>query len=582
MHGFALKVYFLVGLALLGFHSSAQDLSPGRSLTTPLGDLQVPYIPILTESQNPGHCELLLADAVRVFGMDTYRLDLAGESALTQPLAQTITPEQFMALGNDVPVGSVAIYSSDSATLYAIHATSESGPLYLGLYHRRTTGSFIADTLVTFPSLGDLQYAIVAAQNRNGYFGPPAGARSLLNSEERNEAWFNNRILSMFEGTLYVLRGTGSYYTTGQTVSLLALEAFRQLRPVCALQWRPMETSSSSSTPNAMPSVSLLREALMMAWAGTTQPQCAAYMLCTPSIDDVRMTMLQRPWASTRRGSSPQLNYNTVSRMDAGLAERALYSNVAREENRQIQKLRPQVKEELAAYYQSVFGLERQLAMQLAADWADFFYTAGFSFTPEGYEWQSRRWNMDRPYEDPQVSLARRQFRELLNAEAPLDQFAELIQNLKQSAPQDTFKDMLPLADVVHMPELLALMLQEAEEVEDFNRFYKSALMNAAHRNSLESVRLLVEAGAQVNARTMVGQGNTMIGNRVALHYALENASEELVAFLLENGADTLAIDSRNRSVQEYLKLSKRPEEEKERIRQMLAQYPQFWWDTVP
>ena len=55
-------------------------------------------------------------------------------------------------------------------------------------------------------------------------------------------------------------------------------------------------------------------------------------------------------------------------------------------------------------------------------------------------------------------------------------------------------------------------------------------MINAAARGFIEHAQMLLECGAAINARGMLG--------RTSLHWAAHNGNTKVVRFLLEHGAD--------------------------------------------
>jgi len=88
------------------------------------------------------------------------------------------------------------------------------------------------------------------------------------------------------------------------------------------------------------------------------------------------------------------------------------------------------------------------------------------------------------------------------------------------------------------------------------NGFDKTTLMYAAQQDQAASARLLLAAGAEVNARTGENKQRCFQlerDSRSALMYAAENASEELIDLLLDAGADPEAQDTQGNGVAWYL-----------------------------
>ena len=79
-------------------------------------------------------------------------------------------------------------------------------------------------------------------------------------------------------------------------------------------------------------------------------------------------------------------------------------------------------------------------------------------------------------------------------------------------------------------------LLARPETTEETDREGRTALLNAAIENRLEAAKILIEEGAQVNARDRAG--------RTALHFAAQGHHEELALLLIKSGADLEAEDA--------------------------------------
>lgn len=114
-----------------------------------------------------------------------------------------------------------------------------------------------------------------------------------------------------------------------------------------------------------------------------------------------------------------------------------------------------------------------------------------------------------------------------------------------------------PLAAVGRV-ENLRLLLDNGIPVDQANGWGKTALMSAAEQNQLESLRLLLQRGASVHARTRlrtdagVGgleQGQARQGGQTALLLAAQHAGAELIEELVQAGALRQAWDGYDREV---------------------------------
>lgn len=107
-----------------------------------------------------------------------------------------------------------------------------------------------------------------------------------------------------------------------------------------------------------------------------------------------------------------------------------------------------------------------------------------------------------------------------------------------------SFNDTL-VAAAIGYPSALQYLLQQKLSPNDPNTFGKTPLMYAAQYNQLESARLLLDAGADVNAETIIPADDCNFTlskyGMTALHYAVRYSSKDLIELLLEKGANPYA-----------------------------------------
>ena len=84
-------------------------------------------------------------------------------------------------------------------------------------------------------------------------------------------------------------------------------------------------------------------------------------------------------------------------------------------------------------------------------------------------------------------------------------------------------------------------MLQKGLDVNEQNEFGKTPLMYAVQFNQLEAVKILIDSGADINARTYIPWNkcfyNLNTFDYTPLVYAARYASAELLNYLLDVGA---------------------------------------------
>ena len=95
----------------------------------------------------------------------------------------------------------------------------------------------------------------------------------------------------------------------------------------------------------------------------------------------------------------------------------------------------------------------------------------------------------------------------------------------------------------IEYPEALSYLIAYGADTNLANEFGKTPLMYAAQYNQLQALQILLRAGADPNATTIVAPDNCGYAiqkhNVTALHYAVKFASREVVQALLDDGAMT-------------------------------------------
>ena len=159
---------------------------------------------------------------------------------------------------------------------------------------------------------------------------------------------------------------------------------------------------------------------------------------------------------------------------------------------------------------------------------------------------------------------------------APADEIKALIESKKAKGEKfdepetpDTPDEILMVA--VHRPDVLKMLIENCAEsscsglntdVNAGNDFGKTALMYAAQYGFADSVKILLDAGADINARTnKTYMGEMCFGDdfcmlnaeRTALMYAVQEGNLEIARYLVEKGADINLQDSQGMTVFDYL-----------------------------
>ncbi len=113
-----------------------------------------------------------------------------------------------------------------------------------------------------------------------------------------------------------------------------------------------------------------------------------------------------------------------------------------------------------------------------------------------------------------------------------------------------------PLMLAAPYPEIVALLLKAGSDVNEQNAFGKTALMYAIQEQNLKSVSLLLDAHADVNAKTSedVQCSALKAGNRTQLMYAAWQGNSEIIKMMVAKHPDLNAKDTNGETALDYLK----------------------------
>ncbi len=140
---------------------------------------------------------------------------------------------------------------------------------------------------------------------------------------------------------------------------------------------------------------------------------------------------------------------------------------------------------------------------------------------------------------------------------------------IKQGAPVTAGREP-PLFTAVLRPEVVSALLKAGADVNETNPIGKTALIQAAQYNAGDTIKILIEAGADVK-HSMVSADckeatdantscdfNYTIGSRTPLMYATAFSDYPTITYLLSKGADKSTADSNGDTAVKYLSWNKR------------------------
>lgn len=162
----------------------------------------------------------------------------------------------------------------------------------------------------------------------------------------------------------------------------------------------------------------------------------------------------------------------------------------------------------------------------------------------------------------------------LINHAILFDFPLEDIKTLTQGMQGDDIASGTLLASVGR-PSVLAHLLSLNADVESTNDFGKTPLFDAILYSQHDSIRMLVQAGANINATTSEEVpfcSDITAGHRTPLMYAAWHGTPVMARYLIKHGADTAAKDSNGKTAIDYLeKNDMLSDEQKASMRVLMA-----------
>jgi uncharacterized protein YecT (DUF1311 family) len=257
-----------------------------------------------------------------------------------------------------------------------------------------------------------------------------------------------------------------------------------------------------------------------------------------------------RPWATSAETKPSFVGDNPYYRFDertkAFLEDWSLEELWNRREYQTLMELTGPAEASVAGYLQSAFGVSADAARLDAVRVIQQLIGARLLVPNQFNAAQTQLYFPSTPLHDAVMRRSRAAF------DAALATPQAAPGRPARSAPAG-LSEAVP--DAVEWPYALDQLLAAGADPNRANEFGKTPLMVAAHFDRPDSIRRLLEAGAQVNATTSPGSGMEAprISARTALMYAAENASPATIKALLDAGADPAARDSDGNDVSAYL-----------------------------
>jgi tetratricopeptide (TPR) repeat protein len=293
-----------------------------------------------------------------------------------------------------------------------------------------------------------------------------------------------------------------------------------------ALEPGDMRKSADASVRTAIAAI----DELNLAVHGLSRDAGSCGSLQTPfrwqsDINHALDQVLYRPWAlNSASTSNPSENtYGDWPRIAESLKLWSLTGPVEAAAWKSFEATLPRTIDLIAHFYVQAFGWEYGKSRALAEHALKTALSRGFGFY------------MYSPLGSPEETVLRR----ALLDHRPMSEIQAL--PIPSVATPKEAESALTLA--IDYPEALKYLLSKGFDPDSANGFGKTPLMYAAQMNQIESARILLEAGADPNARTFIPEDTCNFtlktDGMTALHYAVRYASAALINLFIDRGADT-------------------------------------------
>jgi uncharacterized protein YecT (DUF1311 family) len=551
-----ISIVSLMALITLSAHSEATELPHFGGTTRPV-------VPALRVNREPALCGELLVDATEAFASPSPRVNVAAATysrhpPLTwgEPVAAYRRPD-VSSPGTAFNSGRNIVYRLD----LDLDGNGRRQAVLLQSIPFNWRGDYGAAYVVARDATADqIDQAILAvhhnadANSKSAYPWPERLLTQYFPSEvhapastQSGDLWTNVHRIIPWKGRYYHLHhGDVAPNTSVAPIQLFRLQSNGPAQLTCEVDFPGTDDAVKALQAVAgLPSLMTLLRSV-----GRPGPDCGTLhsgWYHVQSAEHAYRRLAFRPWAVARMlGDGPDAHFRYDSRMEQFLEEWSATEPWNRREYDSLRMAQHEARRGVSRYLIAAFGLPERDASNLAERVVNDL-VAAWILIPSGYQ------ASDPYFVDEYAQGSAELNRALVRQDS--DELRRVLHAYERSLDVDPPRDSVPkevrsdpdlrsaaLHAAIEWPYGMRVLLQAGADPNAPNRFGKTPLMAAAHLNRPDIVRLLLAAGAQVNARTEGGSddfcGSSMLVGRTALTYAAENASPVVMRLLLEAGAD--------------------------------------------
>lgn len=332
-------------------------------------------------------------------------------------------------------------------------------------------------------------------------------------------------------GTLLAKSASGEYFGVVETSSFLSVH---QLTPdaewleSCKIKLRPEQISEIPGLPETLAaSIENFRTTRneMAGGAGQCGSLRTAGRITYRFGRDLPL-LISRPWVLEANEKSGHRSYPAVFERLENWSLKGIGSYETFENHK---KALLEVKGNLSGFYTNHFGWDVRKSEDIAKKALEGLIVTGFSF----------------PWHSHESMAGETELRRSILAGDKISQIRFDYKRYKSELEKNGGNPESLLTIAVKNPPALRYLLEQGLSVDRPNPFGKTALMYAVQYDNLEAVKLLLAAGADVNAETHIPLDSCNYTIKTSgytpLHYASRYASRNLVELLLDAGASPYA-----------------------------------------
>ena len=381
---------------------------------------------------------------------------------------------------------------------------------------RRGDGSSIHFGIYTHPGCGGgcEQYQIVVGATPLDYH-PSVADEQLNQSPERSSS--TPRLFVDDSRQLLTISDDAAPDSLAKNLFLHRLDADLRWTPVCQVKMAPTRDTAAAPAELAPALRALDRLAGSMGSLSQGYGDCgslrAGEWRASRLPEDLWLA-LYRPWMLYTQSDGYRNSQQGFQTAERALEQWALTGIVEFRTAHEYRNALEKAYQALAKFYSSAFEWPAEQSISIARSTLNSAVGHALAFPSSGYA----------PFPESERPLRRA----ILEAR-PIEEIRQIGGALSD------------LSIAIEHPRAMQLLLEQGSDPDQTNPFGKTPLMYAAQYNQLETARLLLAAGANANAMTILPDDRCTYtlntSKMTALHYAARYASAELTELLLQKGA---------------------------------------------